>query len=153
MPGIWVLELSKGVMLISKKFLVDTNILFYIVDKNESKKHEAAKKWFCSMLGKKDYYISLQNLREFASVAIQKSSYTAIEIKEQMDTFSKSFPVINDTTDDCFEAVELSRSLGIKYWDSLLIATMKRNGIKKIITEDSKDFGKYANIKCINVIA
>ncbi len=54
----------------AEKFLVDTCVLFYLVDKNDAEKHRKASRWFESLKGE-NFFVSTQNLREFASVALK----------------------------------------------------------------------------------
>jgi predicted nucleic acid-binding protein len=119
------------------KTLIDTCILVYLIDAQDEKRHSRTVEWFESIFESNEYFISTQNLREFAFVSKSKKKVNPEQIKEYVDLFAKSFNLISDTVSDIKKASEKSKN---KYWDSLLTATAKRNNIFQIITENEKDF-------------
>jgi predicted nucleic acid-binding protein len=129
------------------KKLVDTSILIYLIDSKEKEKHLKAVEWFENIFGSNDYFISTQNLREFAFVAKNKALIETEETKKYLDLFAESFNIIQDSIEDIKKACETTKK---KYWDALLIATAKRNNIFQIITENEKDF--VNEISVLNIL-
>ncbi len=119
------------------KTLIDTCILIYLIDAQDEERHSKAVEWFQNIFESNEYFISTQNLREFAFVSKNKKKIAPEQIKEYIDLFAKSFNLISDNVSDIKKASEKSKN---KYWDSLLTATAKRNNIFQIITENEKDF-------------
>ena len=119
------------------KTLIDTSILIYLIDTKEEKKHSKVVGWFESIFESNEYFVSLQNLREFAFVAKKKGLLKVEEVKKYVDLFVDSFNLLYDSVDDIKKASEKSQA---KYWDALLIATVKRNNIFQVITEYENDF-------------
>lgn len=137
------------VNLIEMKFmkkLIDTCLLIYLVDSSDEKKHKKVVNWFETISGD-EYFISIQNLREFAYVVKKKSLLNNEKLKEYIGLFSDSFNLIYDNLEDIINATKSSKN---KYWDSLLIATAKRHNIVEIITENEKDFD--GKIKVDNIL-
>ncbi|HLC36110.1 MAG TPA: PIN domain-containing protein [archaeon] len=130
-----------------EKQIIDTNILVYLADKADKEKHRKITKWF---EGKEEniYYLSLQSLREFASVTVRKKIISVKEIIEWLSIFEKRFRILKDNQDDILVALENMKN---SFWDALLYATMKRNEITSIISENEKDFEKFEGIKVHNI--
>ncbi len=150
MPKTWALGTSTGKKPMNDKVLIDSNILVYFVDKNELQKHIKAKELLKSINPTDQYFVSLQNLREFSSVAFKKSKLSAAEINEFIKVFSSAFIVLADTKDDIENANIKKENFKSSFWDSLLASTMQRNEIKKILTENISDFKAFKEIEAIN---
>jgi len=112
--------------------LIDTNILVYAFD-NSSKRQERAQEVLTYYLGTGEAVISLQSVVEL---------YAARLISEKMLN-SGSFKKINADAEAVSEALRLAGEKGLRrseILDALLATTAKRNGIKKVLTENSKHF-------------
>jgi len=131
------------------KALVDSCILVYLVDKTEKGKHEKAKKWFETIRWRKNYFVSIQNIREYANIALRKTAIPTSEIIENMALFSETFNAIFDNVEDVATAISLAEAKRKVFWDAMLAATMQGHGIKVILTENTKDF-KFKGIKAVN---
>jgi len=131
----------------SDKALIDANILFYLIDTNENEKHKKSLRWFES-LESDEFVLSSQTLREFANIAIKKSTLKKEEIISYLDLFIDKFALIQDNYFDAIKAVQLVRNKR-NFFDSLLAATMLRNYITTIVTENTKDFEELG-VKTIN---
>lgn len=135
--------------------LIDTNILVYSYDASEPEKQK-----ICSSLIKKcwmrevSYAIALQNLSEFYVIVTQKierplSSEIARKVVKDIIDFN-NWKVIGFNEASIIAAIDLSLKYAIHYWDALLCATMKQNGITGIFTENVRDFEKVPWITVVN---
>ncbi len=132
--------------------LVDANILIYFIDAEEGEKHTRAKKFMADVDSNSfQYVIATQTLRECAHVWIRKSKLPAERIKEHILLFEKVFtrPLMDESI-DIVNAVSLSHSEKIPFWDALLASTAKRHGVYTIFTENTKDFERIPGIKAVN---
>lgn len=129
---------------------MDTNLLVYYFDYHENEKHERAKKIVNSFAGSLHYFISQQNLREFASVLFEKKKVSAMQIQNYLHIIQSMFVVLDEKPRDVIQAVEWSEEFKTSYWDSLLAATAQRYGIRTIYTENVKDFDKIPGIHVLN---
>jgi len=124
-------------------FLIDTNIIVYAHDKSDEEKHRIAKNMIDACIdGKNQLAISSQNLSEFFSVTTRKNILTkkaATEIISDIIKFS-NFIKIDFTHKIVLDAATTSEEHNMPYWDALLAATMRHNGIVNIYTENTKDF-------------
>jgi len=138
--------------LTDKVGLVDTNILVYLVDATDKKKHEKAKMFLDKIIQHPEIFVvSLQNLREFSSVLINKKKINKQKLEKYLDLFNGAFEeILYDNVDDIISASKESLDKKSSFWDSLLMATMKRNAIELIYTENLKDFKNFKNIESVN---
>jgi len=127
-------------------YFIDTNSLVYLVSKEDEKKHTQIKEIISTK--NSNFFISIQNLKEFANISLKKSDKSIEKINSTMEKLMKKFNLLIELNDDIFYAVTIAKRKN--FYDALLVATMKRNGIKKIITENEKDFLEFKGIKTIN---
>jgi len=135
-------------------FLIDTNILIYAFDESEPLKHKIASQLLLSYIDTgNSFAVSTQNLGEFFNIittrikkTIEKEKAIAI-IQELIKLKNNSILEIKPTT--IIFGCHVSRDYNLHFWDSLLAATMKENGIFNIYTENTKDF-KIPWIKAVN---
>lgn len=133
-------------------FLLDTNILIYSYDKDEIEKSRKAEELLAKcFLGEIILAISNQNLAEFVYATTRKSKLSFDEaVIIVKDIFkSKTFRKIDYSANTVIAAIEIAKEFNMPFWDSLLAATMRENGIFNIYTENAKDF-KIPWIKAVN---
>lgn len=133
-------------------FLIDSNILVYAYEKEESIKKDKAKKLLMEcLLGIRQFAISSQNLSEFVSVTTKKGKLSIEEAKNfamKVAQF-KGFKKINYSAETIPLALDIVQQFKMSFWDSLLAATMRENGIFNIYTENTSDF-KITWINAVN---
>jgi len=117
-------------------FAVDTNILFYAIDK-ESEKHQEALD-FLKRENKKDAAIPLRALSECYSLALNRNKVESDGAAEFLHDLKH---------DPNFETISpdkkaLNKSLGVKkdFWDKLIEQTALQNDYEVIYTENTSDF-------------
>ena len=133
-------------------FLLDTNILVYAYDKDEIEKSKKAEELLAKcFLGEFNLAISNQNLAEFVYVTTRKSKLTLEQAMVNVRDISKSktFRKINYNDGTVLSAIEIAKEFKTSFWDSLLAATMRENGIFNIYTENVNDF-RIPWIKAVN---
>ena len=136
----------------SELFLLDTNIIVYAYDKDEIEKSKKAEEMLAKcFLGEINLAISNQNLAEFVFATTRKSKLNFDQAMVNVrDIFnSKTFKKINYTSETVISAIAIAKEFKTSFWDSLLAATMKENGIFNIYTENAKDF-KMPWINAVN---
>ena len=130
-------------MTANEAFLLDTNLLVYAHDTTDLEKHKTCMEIINNCLDEKaTLVVSSQNLSEFFSVTTTKRILTkedAISIINDIINFSNWIKIDFDHK-TALEAAKLSEQYDMPYWDALLAATMKQNGILNIYTENAKDF-------------
>jgi predicted nucleic acid-binding protein len=132
--------------------LLDTNVLIYAYEKEESKRKEIAGSILEKCYnGELTLAISNQNIAEFASVSLKKMRVESKTLKNVIEIISEfnGFIKLQYKLKTINEAINISNEYHMSFWDSLIAATMLENNIYTIYTENEKDF-KVPSIKVIN---
>jgi len=139
-------------MKIDEIFLVDTNIIVYAyeIENSERKKKsmEILEKCWKNEL---TLAVSNQNLAEFSVVSLKKLKLEASKVKEIVKDISNfsGFKKIKYSNSTILAAIDIVEKYKMSFWDSLITATMIENGIFNIYTENDKDF-KMLSLNVIN---
>lgn len=135
--------------------LVDSNILIYEFDTADSLKQSKAKEILDKCWkGENNYAVSLQNISEFFTNITQKitkpiSIENGVALAKRMLDYKKLIKLT--PTADCVSlALNICARDNVDYWDALIAATMIKNGIFIILTENTKDFSKIKEITAKN---
>lgn len=120
-------------------------MLIYLININEEEKHNR----ISDFIKNKKIIISIQNLKEFSNVMFNKTNLSSEDIREKIIFFGRKFILVPELPTDIITAIELTKNRKT-FYDALIIATMMRNNITNIITENEKDFGEFEGIKTIN---
>lgn len=131
--------------------LVDTNLLVYAYAEVSAKGQKAADLLNDCFQGRKTLALSLQNIGEFCDVALRKYKLDPMLIHSISTHLLACVNLIkvSYTGTTLTSAVALSAAEKLDFWDAVLLATMKENGIDTIYTEDAS-FGKIQGIKAVN---
>ncbi len=136
-----------------KIFLVDTNILIYAYELEDSTRKEKSLELLQKCFKKEIVLaISNQNLAEFSFVALKKLKLPCETVKRIIKDISNfdGFKKINYKRKTILSAIEILDEYNMTFWDSLLSATMIESEIFNIYTENSKDF-KDPKINVVNI--
>lgn len=124
-----------------ERYLVDTNVLIYSVDRS-SPFHSKAKDIIKSGIEKGALFvIAHQNITEFISVLTRGYGVGVKQATEDARAFASRFEVIFPlpTTIEVFFQLS-NKHKKIYPFDLYLTATMLDNGVERIITGNKKDF-------------
>lgn len=143
--------INPGLIFMTKK-LIDTTVLVYAYDNSDSRKHEVAKGLLKNLQANGEGVLSIQNLVEFSRVLSEKSKPPVphSKVRSYVLQLKALFEIIHYDETVVAEALHISPSYSIHFFDALLAATMEMNFITEIITENESDFKKIPNIKVIN---
>lgn len=133
-------------------YLIDSNILIYAYEKEESEKKKRAQRLLSKAFsGEVIYAISSQNLAEFAAAFIIKGKGDIKKLQRSIKGLSKynNFIKVNYSSQTINNAISLCDGYSRPFWDALIAATMFENNIHHIYTENTSDF-KIEGIKAIN---
>lgn len=133
--------------------IIDSNILVYAYDETEKNKHLAAKALIYDIIKKdKHFVLSVQNISEFFFIITEKLKMDKEVAEYLVKNYAKleSGKILGINPNSVIRAMDISREYNIHYWDALIAAVMEENGIKRIYTENVKDFSKVPWIEVIN---
>jgi predicted nucleic acid-binding protein len=134
--------------------LVDTNILIYAFDAREPEKRETAAGLLARCWrGEERLSVSVQNLAEFSVVVTEKihNPIPRPVLRKFIAAVAAydGWTVVGYDAGTILAANDLKERCSLHFWDALLAATMKENGISTIYTED-RHFEKVPGLAVIN---
>ena len=125
---------------------IDSNILAYVVDKRDVKKHNIAAQILDDALdGITDCRLSTQTLSEFANVALKKLGLGEDVVREYVEVF-KSLHAISQDPEIVERALEIKARYDLQFYDSMIVAAAERTGCNEILSEDFNDGQAYCGI-------
>ncbi len=140
----------------TERALTDTNIVVYAHDPSDPIKHETARQLLEDLSNTGRLTYSAQVLNEFCSRMMRPNrppSLTpeqVLEIVLDLRTTGEVFPISDATAARALEAVI---AYGMSFWDALMWATARENGITLIYTEDLPGMPEIEGVRYINPFA
>lgn len=126
------------------KVFADSNVVLYAFGKDD----DARKSTALELLAAKPC-ISTQVLNEVLSVLYRKFSFSHAQAQEVFEFLSSNLPVLPVAIPEIAAGLDIKRTTGYSYWDSLIIATALCNGCDSLYTEDlanGQKVGKHMTI-------
>lgn len=134
-------------MKIDGKFIFDTNIIIYSLDRN-SKYYNFSKELIEE---NNNLYTTVKSVSEFVAVLSKMDLYDIIEseLKNLLKNFIILYP--SKTSTQLFvELIEKYKPIGNRVFDFEIISIMQSHNINKIATINSKDFQGVDGIEIIH---
>ncbi len=135
----------------TERCLVDTNILVYAYG-GASEKRGLAIRVLDGLQASGTGALSAQNLAEFGRVVTEKiaNPLSNSQARNIVLGLAKSIDVVEYDSNTVADALSLCERHGIHFFDALLVATMERHGITKIVTENDADFKRVPWLTVVN---
>ncbi|MBV8083549.1 MAG: PIN domain-containing protein [Chloroflexi bacterium] len=121
--------------------LVDTNVLVYVEDPRDTAKQAQARDVLGALLEAGEAVVSVQCLSEFFSVATRRlhEPLTVGEASARLRQYIRLCRTLDVTRGVLMEACEGVARHQLQWWDALIWAAARVNGIGLILTEDQDD--------------
>ena len=134
------------------KYLIDTNLLITALTSFETpEKKRIATELITKHITEKSLILSTQNYTEFVNVVKNKlKCITDKELKEVVKNLNATIETITPGPNTIQEALDLSITKKMNFYDALLIQTMLDNKVFTIYTETPEVYYKIKEIKVIN---
>ena len=133
--------------------MVDTNVLIYAVNTSSGDKHRLAQDLIQQLIDRDALAVSTQVLNEFYSVATRTKKSSLLSHDKAVRfirTIAASSVVLPVTLGGTLLAVEAVVQHGFSFWDALIWAAAKENGIPVIYTEDFQHGRDIEGVRIIN---
>lgn len=133
--------------------LIDTNLIIYAIN-SASPKHNQAKRFLSQ--NQSSLIVAHQNILEGMRVLTHaKFSHpmTFFQAEKAVDAITKVATIISPTEETLPIAVVLMHKYtraANRIFDAYLVATMLTHGIKKIATDNDRDFTMYEEVTVLN---
>ena len=119
----------------AKRITIDSNILIYAIDKDAGDRHEQAMQ-LVDQAVERDYVLTLQALCEFYTVVTRKGKIPHEDASAQIVDWQLLFPTIIANSSTLTMAMKAVDKYQLSFWDSMIWATAKQNGVDVILSED-----------------
>jgi predicted nucleic acid-binding protein len=133
-------------------YLVDTNVLIYAYDAADSDKRRRAIESLVRLRRFRLGALSVQILGEFYTNVTKKPQkpLTPQEARDTSIRLCLSWPVLDLTVRTHLDAVRGVQEYRMSYWDALVWATARENGVPFIVTEDQEHGRLIEDIRYMN---
>jgi predicted nucleic acid-binding protein len=131
------------------KIFIDTNILVYSIDQNNSEKKEKARKTLKKIVESHQPVISTQVIKEFYVVATRKLNADSLTVKNIVHNFH-NMEIVNNDLELVEQAIDISLISRLSFWDSLIIAAAEKASCEFIFSEDLNNGQTYRGVMVIN---
>lgn len=128
----------------SAEFL-DTNVLLYTVDTNDTRKHLRARELIVPLILSGKAAVSIQVLTEFYGVATRKMRLAPAEVCEMLADFDTCL-LHAPSRSDLFRASQVQQKHQISWWDALIINSAQQLNASILWTEDLNHNQRYDNL-------
>jgi predicted nucleic acid-binding protein len=130
---------------------VDTNVLVYAEDSSESSKQEIARDLLSGLWHTHDGVLSTQVLGELFTTLTRKvrkpvKPPTARRIIEEYC----SWPLVEINGTMVLDAIDISRSKRICFWDALIVIAAQSRRCDTLLTEDLTHGQRFGQLRIVN---
>jgi len=139
----------------SKLYLVDTNVLVYSYDPRDAAKRQRAITVLDQLNLRGNGALSAQVLGEFFVTVTRKIPVplTAAQAERSITNYVRSWTVYELNSLVVLEAIRGLQRYSLSYWDSLIWATAKLNGVPNVLSEDFSDGALLDGVRFLNPFA
>ena len=131
----------------------DTNILVYAADGAAGERHRSAANLIERSVRRGNCIQTLQSLCEFFSVVTRKSGIEASAAAAFVQGWRSVMLIEASTIADLDEAIRAVEAYRIGFWDALLWATVRRAGVRFLVSEDFQDGQALEGVRIVNPFA
>lgn len=117
----------------------DTNILVYAADNTAGDRHATAADLIERSIRHGVGVQTLQSLAEFFNVVTRKASIAPDVAASFIKGWQAVLPIEASTPDDLDRAMQAARDHSLAFWDAMLWATVRRIGVRVLLSEDFQD--------------
>ena len=131
------------------RVFVDTNILFYSMDKDADAKHERASEVIEAIWSARTGVISTQILSEWALNLRKKLDLDWGQVERVVKPYI-AWSVVMIEPGDALAAINLADKHTLSYWDSLIVVAAKKGQVDVLLTEDLNAGQRIEGIEIVN---
>ncbi len=131
---------------------MDTNVLVYAIDGRDRRKQARALEILEELRRDGQGVVSTQVLQELANTALRKLALPAMVVREALLALDwlDVRPVQKAFVHD---ALEMVATLGLSFWDALIVATAEASRCGRLLTEDLNAGQRIRGLTIVNPFA
>jgi predicted nucleic acid-binding protein len=122
-----------------QRALVDTNVVVYAYDVREAVRHIRAQELLSKLSVSGRLVFSVQVLNEFSSVLLRPGGIAALppdQVADRIRNLAATGEVVPLTASMTLLALDAVAQYGLSFWDGLIWAAARENGVPLVYTED-----------------
>jgi predicted nucleic acid-binding protein len=128
------------------KPFIDTNVLVYANDPADRRKQQIARETLLEHAG--TLVLSAQVLSEFYSVVTRRfSPFLGLEEAGTIVDDLRRFPIVVIDEQLVLDAITISATAMLSYWDGLILAAARNAGCDVVLTEDMSHGSTVAGVR------
>lgn len=131
------------------KIFIDTNILIYTIDKKNTARQKASRRFIGKIVREHVPVISTQVIQEFYVVATARLKADPVLVKSIVHNFH-NMELVKIDLELIEQAVDISILSKISFWGSLIVAAAEKSKCEFIVSEDLNAGQFYRGVKLIN---
>ena len=130
---------------------VDTNVLVYALAADDSKRSPVAQALLRELMAAQLFQTSTQVLQELF-VTLTRKIRTPLPAEQALRYLDQiaAWPVVVLDYGAVRDAVQLSVSARVSFWDALVLVAAARSGAKRLYTEDLQDGQTILGVEVVN---
>jgi predicted nucleic acid-binding protein len=131
------------------KIFVDTNVLLYWMDMEDTPKAVRAREWIDYCWDSGTGRLSWQVIHEFYSNATRKMKVPVDQARRHVQLFSRWQPdgMNLEVVQRCWYWMDKAQ---VPYWDGLILASAERLGCSILLSEDFQAGRSYDGVRVVN---
>ncbi len=131
---------------------IDTNVLVYAMVGQDPAKMRRARALLAELRQAEAGVLSLQVLRELASVLYRKSGWTDAQVRKAVEEVM-AFPCVRESMATLKRGMALTARHGLQFSDALVVAAAEEAGCDTVYSEDMGDGAVYGGVRVVNPFA
>ena len=132
-----------------QKCFIDTNVVVYANDRNAAEKQSVAVHLITALMRRRNSYVSIQVLQEYANTALGKLNQEPSIVLRQLKLL-ESLSVIVPSPKMVRRAVEVRNAYQIAFWDAAIVAAAESADCDIILSEDLNTGQYYAGVEVVD---
>jgi len=130
---------------------VDTNVLVYALAADDTKRSPIAQRLVRGLMAAEAFQTSTQVLQELY-VTLTRKVRTPMQPDQALRYLDQLavWPVMIPDYSAIRDAVELSKSAMLSFWDALVVVAAAKSGAKRVYTEDLQDGQTIVGVEIVN---
>ena len=127
----------------------DTNILLYMYDRRDARKHRKANEVFRSHFERRAIVLSTQVVQEFYAAAVKKLKAPPEEARKWAGELLEMKLVVLGRP-HILRAFDLESRYRFSFWDSLILAASEAAGARTLFSEDFSPGQRIGEVDIVN---
>ncbi len=134
----------------AERISLDTNILFYAVDRDSGKRHGQAQELIKESALHQDCLVILQVLSEFFAAVTRKKRMTHEEAHAQAQDWQILFTITSATPTTLQKTLQAVKQHRLSFWDAMIWAVAREAGVTRLFSANFQHDRVLEGVRLVN---